>query len=95
MALVMQDVFLLLIRSSTTSHYTIQPFRKKKLWRQRKQLGFTNLLCRPNGYDYNVQERGVMLSADSTTYCILRAYLASPAILVLMKRLSMIRFLKN
>ena len=42
------------------------------------------IMSLPNGYDYNVQERGVMLSAGQRQLiAFLRAYLASPAILVL------------
>ena len=38
----------------------------------------------PNGYDYNVQERGVMLSSGQRQLiAFLRAYLSSPSILVL------------
>lgn len=84
-ALVMQDVFL--FADSIYNNITLYnpAFSKEEVVEAAKAIGVHKfIMSLPNGYDYNVQERGVMLSAGQRQLiAFLRAYLASPAILVL------------
>ena len=84
-ALVMQDVFL--FADSIYNNITLYnpAFSKEEVVEAAKAIGVHKfIMSLPNGYYYNVQERGVMLSAGQRQLiAFLRAYLASPAILVL------------
>lgn len=84
-ALVMQDVFL--FADSILNNITLfnQDISREEVIAAAKQIGVhTFIESLPNGYDYNVQERGVMLSAGQRQLiAFLRAYIASPTILVL------------
>ena len=81
----MQDVFL--FADSIFNNITLYnpAFSKEEVVDAAKAIGVHKfIMSLPNGYDYNVQERGVMLSAGQRQLiAFLRAYLASPAILVL------------
>lgn len=84
-ALVMQDVFLFadtifnnitLFNAEISREAVIQAAKDIRVHKFIKSL--------PKGYDYNVQERGVMLSAGQRQLiAFLRAYLSKPTILVL------------
>ena len=84
-ALVMQDVFL--FADSILNNITLfnDNISKEEVVEAAKKIGVHRFIeSLPNGYEYNVQERGVMLSAGQRQLiAFLRAYLASPAILVL------------
>jgi len=84
-ALVLQDVFLF----ADTIHNNISLFdpsiSRKQIIKAAKDIGvhdFINSL--PNNYDYNVKERGVMLSSGQRQLiAFLRAYVTNPSILIL------------
>lgn len=84
-ALVMQDVFL--FADSIINNITLfdSSISRKDVIAAAKEIGVhTFIESLPNGYDYNVQERGVMLSSGQRQLiAFLRAYLSSPSILVL------------
>jgi len=84
-ALVMQDVFL--FADSIINNITLfdSNISRKDVIAAAKEIGVhTFIESLPNGYDYNVQERGVMLSSGQRQLiAFLRAYLSSPSILVL------------
>ena len=84
-ALVMQDVFLFadsIFNNITLFHPNIQ---KEAVIAAAKEIGVHKFIeSLPGGYDYNVQERGVMLSSGQRQLiAFLRAYMANPTILVL------------
>ena len=84
-AIVLQDVFLF----ADTIHNNISLFdesiSRKQIIKAAKDIGvhdFINSL--PNNYDYNVKERGVMLSSGQRQLiAFLRAYVTNPSILIL------------
>ena len=84
-ALVMQDVFL--FADSIMNNITLfdPNISRKDVIDAAKKIGVHSFIeSLPNGYDYNVQERGVMLSSGQhQLIAFLRAYLSSPSILVL------------
>ena len=84
-ALVMQDVFL--FADSILNNITLfdANIKKGEVIKAAKEIGVHKFIeSLPGGYDYNVQERGVMLSAGQRQLiAFLRAYIASPTILVL------------
>lgn len=84
-ALVMQDVFL--FADSIMNNITLfdPNISRKDVIDAAKKIGVHSFIeSLPNGYDYNVQERGVMLSSGQRQLiAFLRAYLSSPSILVL------------
>lgn len=84
-ALVMQDVFL--FADSIMNNITLfnPDISREEVVEAAKQIGVHAFIeSLPNGYDYNVQERGVMLSAGQRQLiAFLRAYITSPTILVL------------
>ena len=84
-ALVMQDVFL--FADSILNNITLfnPSISSQQVIDAAKAIGVHEFISSlPNGYHYNVQERGVMLSAGQRQLiAFLRAYLAAPAILVL------------
>ena len=84
-ALVMQDVFL--FADSIFNNITLfdDSITKAEVIAAAKEIGVHRFIeSLPGGYDYNVQERGVMLSSGQRQLiAFLRAYIASPTILVL------------
>ena len=84
-ALVMQDVFL--FADSIFNNITLYnpSLSKENVIDAAKAIGVHKFIqSLPGGYDYNVQERGVMLSAGQRQLiALLRAYMANPTILVL------------
>ena len=84
-ALVMQDVFL--FADSIFNNITLfdPSILKDDVIEAAKEIGVHKFIkSLPGGYDYNVQERGVMLSSGQRQLiAFLRAYMANPAILVL------------
>ncbi len=84
-ALVMQDVFL--FADSILNNITLfdENIQKDDVIKAAKEIGVHKFIkSLPGGYDYNVQERGVMLSSGQRQLiAFLRAYMASPTILVL------------
>ena len=84
-SLVMQDVFL--FADSILNNITLynDALSKEDVIEAAKAIGVHKFIeSLPGGYDYNVQERGVMLSAGQRQLiAFLRAYMAKPTILVL------------
>ena len=84
-ALVLQDVFL--FADSIFNNITLYnpSLSKENVIDAAKAIGVHKFIqSLPGGYDYNVQERGVMLSAGQRQLiAFLRAYMANPTILVL------------
>ena len=84
-ALVMQDVFL--FADSILNNITLfdPGIQKEDVVMAAKEIGVHKFIeSLPGGYDYNVQERGVMLSSGQRQLiAFLRAYMANPTILVL------------
>lgn len=84
-ALVMQDVFL--FADSIFNNITLYnpSLSKENVIDAAKAIGVHKFIqSLPGGYDYNVQERGVMLSAGQRQLiAFLRAYMVNPTILVL------------
>ena len=81
----MQDVFL--FADSILNNITLynDALSKEDVIDAAKAIGVHKFIeSLPGGYDYNVQERGVMLSAGQRQLiAFLRAYMAKPTILVL------------
>ena len=84
-SLVMQDVFL--FADSILNNITLYnaALSKEDVIEAAKAIGVHKFIeSLPGGYDYNVQERGVMLSSGQRQLiAFLRAYMAKPTILVL------------
>ena len=84
-SLVMQDIFL--FADSILNNITLynDALSKDDVIEAAKAIGVHKFIeSLPGGYDYNVQERGVMLSAGQRQLiAFLRAYMAKPTILVL------------
>ena len=83
-ALVMQDVFL--FADSILNNITLfdSSIQKEDVIEAAKEIGVHKFIkSLPGGYDYNVQERGVMFSSGQRQLiAFLRAYMANPTILV-------------
>jgi len=84
-AVVLQDVFLFadsLFNNITLYNDTIS---REEVAQAAKKIGVHDFIeSLPGGYDYNVKERGVMLSSGQRQLiAFLRAYITQPAILVL------------
>ena len=84
-AVVLQDVFLFadtILNNITLNHPEIT---EDQVHRAAKEIGIHNfIMTLPNGYHYNVKERGVMLSSGQRQLIsFLRAYVVNPSILVL------------
>ncbi|GHA27626.1 xenobiotic ABC transporter ATP-binding protein [Salinimicrobium marinum] len=84
-AIVLQDVFLFadtIKNNITLNHPEIS---KEEVVRAAKEIGVHTFIdTLPGGYDYNVKERGVMLSSGQRQLiAFLRAYVSNPSILVL------------
>ena len=84
-AMVLQDVFL----SADSIYNNITLFntsiQREQVYEAAKKIGIHDfLMSLPNGYDYDVKERGVMLSSGQRQLiAFLRAYISNPSILIL------------
>lgn len=84
-AVVLQDVFLFadtILNNITLNHPDISEAQVQKA---AKDIGIHEfIMSLPNGYHYNVKERGVMLSSGQRQLIsFLRAYVTNPSILIL------------
>ncbi|SFZ92408.1 ABC-type multidrug transport system, ATPase and permease component [Flaviramulus basaltis] len=84
-AVVLQDVFLFadtILKNITLEHPSIT---EEDVKQAAKDIGIHDfIMSLPNGYNYNVKERGVMLSSGQRQLIsFLRAYVTNPSILVL------------
>lgn len=84
-AIVLQDVFLFadtILNNITLNNSDIT---REKVIAAAKEIGIHDFIMNlPNGYDYNVKERGVMLSSGQRQLiAFLRAYVSNPSILIL------------
>lgn len=84
-AMVLQDVFLFadsIYHNITLFDATI---KREDVYNAAKKIGIHDfLMSLPNGYDYDVKERGVMLSSGQRQLiAFLRAYISNPSILIL------------
>lgn len=84
-AVVLQDVFL--FADTIMSNITLNnmDITKEHVVQAAKDIGIHDfIMSLPNGYDYNVKERGAMLSSGQRQLIsFLRAYVTNPSILVL------------
>ncbi len=84
-AIVLQDVFL--FSDSIFNNITLknENITLDEVKLAAKQIGIHNfIMTLPRGYDYNVKERGVMLSSGQRQLiAFLRAYVSKPSILIL------------
>ena len=84
-AVVLQDVFL--FSDSVFNNITLkdQTISKEEVEKAAKQIGIHDfIMTLPGGYDYNVKERGAMLSSGQRQLiAFLRAYVSKPSILIL------------
>lgn len=84
-AVVLQDVFL--FADTIYNNITLYnpAISKEAVIAGAKKIGIHNfIMSLPEGYDYNVKERGVMLSSGQRQLiAFLRAYLTNPSILIL------------
>ncbi|GAB7258190.1 ABC transporter ATP-binding protein [Polaribacter sp. OB-PA-B3] len=84
-AVVLQDVFLFsdsILNNITLKNETIS---KEEVEKAAKQIGIHDfIMTLPGGYNYNVKERGAMLSSGQRQLiAFLRAYVSKPSILIL------------
>ena len=84
-AVVLQDVFLFadtIFNNITLNNETIS---REQVITAAKKIGVHDFIMNlPEGYDYNVKERGVMLSSGQRQLiAFLRAYVSNPSILIL------------
>lgn len=84
-AVVLQDVFLFadtILNNITLNHLTIT---RETVVLAAKKIGVHDFIMNlPEGYDYNVKERGIMLSSGQRQLiAFLRAYVSNPSILIL------------
>jgi len=84
-SVVLQDVFLFadtIYNNITLYNSNISP---QEVMEASKEIGLHDFIkILPNGYDYNVQERGVTLSSGQRQLiAFLRAYVSNPSILIL------------
>jgi subfamily B ATP-binding cassette protein MsbA len=84
-AVVLQDVFL--FSDSILNNITLKndQITLEKVQEAAKQIGIHDfIMTLPGGYDYNVKERGAMLSSGQRQLiAFLRAYVSKPSILIL------------
>ena len=84
-SVVLQDVFL--FADSLYNNITLfnPEIKREQVIKASKEIGVHDFIeSLPKGYDYNVKERGVMLSSGQRQLiAFLRAYISEPAILVL------------
>ena len=84
-AVVLQDVFLFADTIYNNITLNNPNITKEDVITASKKIGVHNfIMSLPNGYDYNVKERGVMLSSGQRQLiAFLRAYVSNPSILIL------------
>lgn len=84
-AVVLQDVFLFADTIANNISLKNEGITKADIEAAAKQIGVDEFITSlPNGYDYNVKERGTMLSSGQRQLiAFLRAYVSNPSILVL------------
>ena len=84
-AMVLQDVFL--FTDSIYNNITLfdENIKRENVYEAAKKIGIHDfLMSLPNGYNYDVKERGVMLSSGQRQLiAFLRAYISNPSILIL------------
>lgn len=84
-AMVLQDVFL--FADSIYNNITLfdENIKREDVYNAAKKIGIHDfLISLPSGYDYDVKERGVMLSSGQRQLiAFLRAYISNPSILIL------------
>lgn len=84
-AVVLQDVFL--FADTIHNNITLKDpnISREDVVQAAKKIGVDEfIMTLPNGYDYNVKERGVMLSSGQRQLiAFLRAYVSNPSILIL------------
>jgi ABC-type multidrug transport system fused ATPase/permease subunit len=84
-AMVLQDVFL--FADTIYNNITLfdESIKREQVYEAAKKIGIHDfLMSLPNGYDYDVKERGVMLSSGQRQLiAFLRAYISNPSILIL------------
>jgi len=84
-AVVLQDVFL--FADTIHNNITLENpnISREDVVRAAKEIGVHDfIMTLPNGYDYNVKERGVMLSSGQRQLiAFLRAFVSNPSILIL------------
>ena len=84
-AMVLQDVFL--FADSIYNNITLfdESIKREQVYEAAKKIGIHDfLMSLPNGYYYDVKERGVMLSSGQRQLiAFLRAYISNPSILIL------------
>mgnify|MGYP003575929943 FL=1 len=84
-AVVLQDVFLFADTIYNNITLNNPKISREDVITASKKIGVHNfIMSLPNGYDYNVKERGVMLSSGQRQLiAFLRAYVSNPSILIL------------
>jgi ABC-type multidrug transport system fused ATPase/permease subunit len=84
-AVVLQDVFLFADTIANNISLKDEKITKAMIEGAAKQIGVHEfIISLPGGYDYNVKERGIMLSSGQRQLiAFLRAYVSNPSILVL------------
>ena len=84
-AVVLQDVFLFSDTILNNILLDNTNLTKEEVITAAKEIGINNFIEKlPGGYDYNVKERGVMLSSGQRQLiAFLRAYMSKPSILIL------------
>ncbi|MHA6281378.1 ABC transporter ATP-binding protein [Salinimicrobium sp. CAU 1759] len=84
-AIVLQDVFLFADTIFNNITLNDPKITKDQVVKAAKEIGVDKFIASlPGGYDYNVKERGVMLSSGQRQLiAFLRAYVSNPSILVL------------
>lgn len=84
-AVVLQDVFLFADTIYNNITLNNPNITREDVITASKKIGVHNfIMSLPNGYDYNVKERGVMLSSGQRQLiAFLRAYVSNPSILIL------------
>lgn len=84
-AVVLQDVFL--FADTIHNNITLENpnISREQVVKAAKEIGVHDfIMTLPNGYDYNVKERGVMLSSGQRQLiAFLRAFVSNPSILIL------------
>lgn len=84
-AVVLQDVFL--FADTIHNNITLEnpSISREQVVKAAKEIGVHDfIMTLPNGYDYNVKERGVMLSSGQRQLiAFLRAFVSNPSILIL------------
>jgi ATP-binding cassette subfamily B multidrug efflux pump len=84
-AVVLQDVFLFADTIYNNITLSNPEITREQVIRAAQKIGIHDfIMSLPNGYDYNVKERGVMLSSGQRQLiAFLRAYVSNPSILIL------------